>query len=125
MCHCRNYEYHHRYSDAADLMVTLATAPSTSPTDAAADGNAAANNSTFNLDIARRIEYFTYAVNSGRSAVNNPHNDASSISTVLSMENLLNIEDQLTVASKCSPSLPPPSACYCQTIVLNLLLMFM
>ena len=103
----RNYEYHHRYTDAADLMVSLATSSADESTrttgvlqNQAIPSLATVADVISTVDVYKRMEYFTYAVNSGTSAVNNPTLDASTVSSILTVDNVMNIEDQLTVASE-------------------------
>ena len=52
------------------------------------------------IDIYTRMEYLSYAVYSGTSAMTNPVRDASIISAVLTGDHVTNINDQLTVASE-------------------------
>ena len=90
----RNYEYHHRYSDAADLMIALATDTSTTTTGATPPCTS--------LTIYKRVEYLNHSVHSGITAMSNPGADQSFISPVLTMDNVQSVHDLLLVASKCT-----------------------
>lgn len=84
----KNYEYHGRFSDAADLMISLATTAS----DSADQGDLP--------NISERVQYLTYAVRSGTNAVTMTGQDTSSISSNFTVDHVTNMQDQLTVASK-------------------------
>ncbi len=55
------------------------------------------------LDVYKRMQYFNCALNSSKNAINKSISDSSLISSVVTNEYIVNIEEQLTVLSK--PSL--------------------
>lgn len=95
----KNYEHHQRFSDAADLMVSLATdQPASAGEYGSDDGND--SNSAEGADIYQRLEFLAYAIHSGSVAVSNPSHDCSTTTAVLTIELVDTMSDQLTVASK-------------------------
>lgn len=92
----RNYEFHQRFSDAADLMVSLATQGQGQFQAMSMSGH----DGHFQEDIYKRMEFLSYAIHSGQAVVNHPAMDASLTTAVLTMDVVSTMNDQLAVASK-------------------------
>ena len=90
----RNYEHHQRFSDAADLMVSIATQDPSDP-----DSSDDSMSDSSDLDIYRRMEYLSYAIHSGNVAVTHPSEDYSTTTAVLTFDLVATMNDQLAVAS--------------------------